>query len=417
MARRPPRRGSRRPSAGRAIRARPPPVAVPAPTARPAQEADRVDREAAQRIAQVRTRFLTRNPFLGVVALGMPWVESTTVRYVTSDGERVYYNPEFARAAPPLLLEGHLFHAILHWALGHPWRGERTDARLWQVASDLALVELFLRSPYDYREVLPLKASIDLARGRSAEEIAAHLPPPEPSDGGAPKVEAEVDECWQEPAGEGEAGRDVRRRWRERLVRAAQSMAFSADDPGATEVLLGALGRPKVDWRAEIARFLQRSYAEDFSWVPPNRRHLARGLYLPGTRSRNVGDLLVAVDTSGSIDPDTARRFLSEVVGIAQLAGGSGRVVLVQADDRVRGVTAVRVGEKVPTNAVGGGGTDFRPVFDLARRGGRFRATGVIYLTDGDGTFPEQRPAVPVLWVMPEPREVPFGRCVPVPFL
>ncbi|EQD78726.1 hypothetical protein B1B_00563 [mine drainage metagenome] len=402
---------ARRRSGPRAARPpRPPELPVAAPVE------PTLDLEAARILEGARFHFLMRNPFFGVLALGMPWKESTTVRSIACDGRVLYYRPDFVRTAPPMRLEGHFLHVLLHWALGHPWRGEGRDARKWQSASDLSLVPLFLRSAYDYREVLPLKASVDLARDRSTEEIYALLPPPEenpPEDA----IVADIAECWQESSGEASSGRDLRSRWRDRIVQAAQSMAYTGEGRDAAEEILASIGRPQLYWRSELVRFLQRAYAQDYSWIPPNRRYLSAGLILPGTRTRSVGTLAIAIDTSGSIDPASARAFLSEVQGIADLVGGSGRLVVLEADDAIRSVREIRPGVPIPLEFHGRGGTDFRPAFEWASRSGTIRPTGLVYLTDGQGTFPERSPPFPVLWVMPQPMRVPFGAVVALPGL
>jgi predicted metal-dependent peptidase len=375
-----------------------------------------LDLDAARILEGARFHFLMRNPFLGVLALGMPWTESKTVRSIACDGRVLYYRPDFVRSAPPMRLEGHFLHVLLHWALGHPWRGEGREARRWQSASDLSLVPLFLRSAYDYREILPLKASVDLARDRSTEEIYTLLPPPEENPPEDATV-ADVAECWQEPSGEASSGRDLQERWRDRIVQAAQSMAYTGEGREAAEEVLASIGRPRLHWRSELVRFLQRAYAQDYSWIPPNRRHLSAGVILPGTRTRSVGTLAIVIDTSGSIDPASARAFLSEVQGIADLVGGSGRLVVLEADDAVRSVREIRPGVPVPLEFHGRGGTDFRPAFEWASRSGTIRPTGLVYLTDGQGTFPERTPPFPVLWVMPQPLRVPFGAVVALPGL
>ena len=64
----------------------------------------------------------------------------------------------------------------------------------------------------------------------------------------------------------------------------------------------------------------------------------------------------------------------------------------------------------------GGGGTDFRPVFNEVEDRGIDPAC-VVYLTDGWGVYPEEEPPYPVLWVLTqEPSNPnyhpPFGEVV-----
>ena len=59
----------------------------------------------------------------------------------------------------------------------------------------------------------------------------------------------------------------------------------------------------------------------------------------------------------------------------------------------------------------GGGGTDFRPVFERLAAADRMPAA-LLYMTDAEGRFPERAPVHPVLWLLPEaaaPRTIPFG--------
>lgn len=66
--------------------------------------------------------------------------------------------------------------------------------------------------------------------------------------------------------------------------------------------------------------------------------------------------------------------------------------------------------------APGGGGTDFRPVFEYIEEND-LRPDALVYLTDGYGDFPERRPNYDVLWgsILKTPEQYPFGECVMIP--
>src|ERR1700722_19689979 len=57
-----------------------------------------------------------------------------------------------------------------------------------------------------------------------------------------------------------------------------------------------------VDWRELLRRAWSETIPSDYSWMPPNRRHIWAGLYLPGIRSEGAGEIAIAVDCSGSIN-------------------------------------------------------------------------------------------------------------------
>jgi predicted metal-dependent peptidase len=57
----------------------------------------------------------------------------------------------------------------------------------------------------------------------------------------------------------------------------------------------------------------------------------------------------------------------------------------------------------------GGGGTDYRPVFDYIEANLPMN-TMLLYFTDGDGWFPKYPPSYEVLWALSRTAKVPFGR-------
>jgi predicted metal-dependent peptidase len=64
---------------------------------------------------------------------------------------------------------------------------------------------------------------------------------------------------------------------------------------------------------------------------------------------------------------------------------------------------------------IGGGDTDFVPVFDEARMSRDFE--GLVYFTDGKGNLPAASPSVPTLWALThnDPFEPGWGMIVRLP--
>jgi len=118
----------------------------------------------------------------------------------------------------------------------------------------------------------------------------------------------------------------------------------------------------KVDWKEALREFVSTVCAgkDDSTWRKPNRRWLQNDLYLPSTISESMGRIVVAVDTSGSIDNRAVNRFLSEVVGIMNNVNPE-IVDLLYWDGDVAGheVYGVGDGDKLMTSTKpkGGGGT------------------------------------------------------------
>jgi predicted metal-dependent peptidase len=64
----------------------------------------------------------------------------------------------------------------------------------------------------------------------------------------------------------------------------------------------------------------------------------------------------------------------------------------------------------------GGGGTDFRPVFEWVNAQSDTSHPILIYATDGYGTFPKRSPEFPCIWVLTthsaSDRQIPFGSII-----
>jgi predicted metal-dependent peptidase len=167
-----------------------------------------------------------------------------------------------------------------------------------------------------------------------------------------------------------------------------------------------------VDWRELLRRAWSETVPADYTWMPPNRRHVWAGLYLPGIANDGVGEIAIAVDCSGSVSARQLGLFQAEIRSI--LAGQRPRQVhVLYFDTEVHKAETYCAGQQVTLTPVGGGGTDFRPCFDWLREHGVQPQTLVV-LTDLCGMFPDKAPSYPVLWASTETRRAPFGQVIPM---
>lgn len=233
---------------------------------------------------------------------------------------------------------------------------------------------------------------------------------------------------WQESSGEGSDAavrrggasadneapsqamlRAHRQRWQVR-VRQAVAEALGAGDASG-ELLRALTGHAyesaTQDWRVRLAAFMQHWQRVEAHYGRPSRR-TNEPFLLPALRPAAV-KLLVAVDTSASIDADQLRVFWAEVQSLTGQMPVE--LTLLAADTRLAEGAPWRFGVGEPPiwpEPHGQGGTDFRPVFDwLERSGEHFDA--LIYFTDGRGDYPVGPPALPVLWAMVGELTPPFG--------
>ncbi len=165
---------------------------------------------------------------------------------------------------------------------------------------------------------------------------------------------------------------------------------------------LDALLQPQVNWREVLREYVTSTCAgNDYStWRRPNRRYIGMNVYLPSGISESVGELVLAIDTSGSIGGRQLAAFLSEIKSICDVVKPE-KVRILYWDTQVcRDEVYLQedLGKLVQsTKPAGGGGTTVEcvPAY-MAEHG--IKPQAVVVLTDGylGGSWGEW--AVPVLW-------------------
>jgi predicted metal-dependent peptidase len=158
----------------------------------------------------------------------------------------------------------------------------------------------------------------------------------------------------------------------------------------------------KRDWRELLREYVTTTCAgKDYStWRRPNRKYIGAGIIMPSSVSETMGELVIAVDTSGSIQGEFLRSFLGEVMGICDQIKPS-KLHLLYWDTQVcRAETYLQ--DDLPNVALstkpeGGGGTDVACVPPyLAAHG--IAPECVVVLTDGYLGGDWGNWSAPVLW-------------------
>ena len=181
--------------------------------------------------------------------------------------------------------------------------------------------------------------------------------------------------------------------------------AMSAGKMGANSARgLEELLQPQVDWREVLREFINSTCAgKDYStWARPNRRYLSQGVYMPTGISQHVGELVLAIDTSGSIGQRALTLMLTEVKAVCDTVKPD-KVRLLYWGHEVAGDESYDMHELdqlvQSTKPIGGGGTDVRCVPAYMKEQ-NINPQATIVLTDGYlfGGWGEW--ACPVLWAI-----------------
>jgi predicted metal-dependent peptidase len=413
-----------------------------------------------RKITRARVQLLLMQPFFGTLCLRLKLITGDLPTMAT-DGVRIVYNTAFVDQLKPAELEGTLAHEVMHCALGHQCRRGTRDPELWNEAADFAVNPILIANSF----TLPAGALIDPAFANlSAEEIYARLlqkrngsnaatnqtPPPSPgggtaggqqqtpgpapstpSSGNTPQpVSAHADQGSGKVAnststqpgrfgevvdatdeqGQTASPAELRRQeheWGIAAEQALRSAKVCGHHPLGVERPLTESRQSQQDWRAILRDFVAATAPCDYRWTPPNRRYIASGLYMPSVERHGLGEIVIAVDTSGSIGRIELEQFAGEISAISEEAQPAA-VHVVYCDAAVQSSQEFMASEPVRLEPKGGGGTDFRPVFDWVDKNS-IALVCLIYLTDlCCDSFPET-PEYPVLWVTESRRTAPFG--------
>ena len=78
---------------------------------------------------------------------------------------------------------------------------------------------------------------------------------------------------------------------------------------------------PKIDWREALRDFVTSTVKgkDEFTWRRMNKRHMANDIYLPSVENETIGEVIVAIDTSGSIGTEELTEFASELASICEV--------------------------------------------------------------------------------------------------
>ena len=160
--------------------------------------------------------------------------------------------------------------------------------------------------------------------------------------------------------------------------------------------------KPQIDWRGVLREFVTTTCTgSDYStWQRPNRRYVSAGVYMPSGISESIGELVVAIDTSGSIGQPELSRFLTEVKEICDTVHPD-KVRLLYWDTEVCGDEKYEMHELddlvTSTKPKGGGGTMIECVPEYITKEG-VKPQACIVLTDGYLGGSWGKWSCPVLW-------------------
>lgn len=312
------------------------------------------DKDAFEEMLVAKTRLLKEYPFFGVLGLNLTLVEEPGIPTMAVDGRHLFYNPDFAlklNRNERIFAIGHeIYHVLSEHAgpIDKVRKGGRDD-ELWGYATDFVVNDdLLLSNIGEFITTISILHE-ERFRGLSAEEVYDILEEEKENYKGKCQtfdshleIEIVPDNEWEDGEGEGSkqhgigGGRGTKIRmkqseydalckdWRETMESAAAAQKEAEDAgraagsiPAGLQRMIDSLMEPRIDWRTVLRQFVKSVVSRGYSFNRPNKALFQMGMTIPSFRTvKNELDIVVVVDTSGSIGQEDLTAFCSEFNGI-----------------------------------------------------------------------------------------------------
>ncbi|MEA3374044.1 MAG: VWA-like domain-containing protein [Campylobacterota bacterium] len=379
-----------------------------------------------KKLSQAKAKLLVEQPYFGTLASRLELKPNDEIESFLSDGTQLDYNDQYLNSLELDEIGFVLSNGAMHAALAHDLRQKGRMGWLWQLATDYAINAMLVENGQSTPERINYDPRFD---GLYAEEIYATLKDEirneefnsdesnetgfneenrrhqneisnpdqqEAKDQNRPQMEVENDYRPQSSAATEEAFDQLMQEMLDK---------FSQELPDGLERFIEIPEAGVIDWRSELHHVLDRHYRSNYRTLPPSKKLLYMGTYLPSLYSEKLR-LSIAIDSSGSVDETLLGSFMAEVESL-MLTFPDFEIELIVCDAKIHSVDRFVSGDKLDCTLKGGGATDFRPVFEhLAEEDTQL----LLYFTDTQGRFPDKEPFYEVIWITPSSADTPFGK-------
>ena len=377
---------------------------------------------------------LLRMRFLGRALASLKPAADRSLHPAGTDGRILAYHPEELLAlfrTDHRLVNRLTMHTLIHCLFGHLFLKEDPFLHLaCDMTAEFLLDELYLPCLHRSKSSLRLMTwrwLRDEMKVVTAQGVLRALKARDPSEEELMKLTEEfrVDDhrLWHRlPPRQQQM---LQKQWKDMSGKTLTAMeAFSkeaTEDTGSLHDHLSVENRRRYDYREFLRKFsvLKEEVQVDPDSFDPVYYQYGLDLYgnLPlieplETREVNrIEEFVIVLDTSMSCKGELIRHFLEETFSILSERDSFFRQVrirLIQCDERIQKDTLITGREDLEAyltdfEILGCGGTDFRPPFayvnSLVARGSFHKLKGLIYFTDGYGTFPVKKPVYDTVFV------------------
>ena len=434
---------------------------------------------ALDRLIQARIQLQREKPFFSFLTMHLTFhkaegeMEKAIQTIAVDMNGNVPFNEKFIQGLTDAEVKGVLCHEVMHCALEHLARLRGREPDVFNVSADAIINNILLNDQLALPKgvILPRHGSVSLygkkvedLNDKSAEEvydevykhirkknnnnrqqmkqfiqdnkqnnkgIDKHLHKPMQGNKGGNKNKqgkgggnqpSKIPKPGQQPGGSMPIPIDeTQKDWKKILIDAATFAKQRGDLPAGMERIIGDILDTSIDWKGLLYRYVTNLIPVDYIWTRPSKRTASLGVYLPSVVKEKI-DVVVAVDTSGSISQDELTSFMAEIISIIRTFKNVD-MTIIDCDCRVNSAKTYKnatVDDALEFKLKGGGGTSHVPVYKWINEN-MPAAKLLIAFTDGMTEFPNEKDVnTNTLWVLAgyyraSKEHFPFGEVIELP--
>ena len=386
-----------------------------------------------------RNSLLVNFRFLDRAVAMLPLTPSRDISLAT-DGRKIYYGPryilyEYRREQS--CVTRNLLHTVFHCVFRHDFVGKTVDRARWDLAADMAVENIIndMASGILEAKRVSEQQALELLKSEITSPLTAERIYKWLGDMGFTEEELRQQrECFRgdghglwygtdDPNAKVNEDVDLKKLWEDISKRMQTEMETLRNIRDSALVQnLRALNRSRRSYTDFLRRFGVHGETMKLSEEEFDNNYYSYGLELYGSipliepleysEQKKIREFVIAVDTSGSVRGDVVQRFIQHTYDILKRQESFFEKVdvrILQCDDRIQDAVHIRSHEDFDRyvsglEIKGLGKTDFRPVFEYVeerrQKGELKNLQGLLYFTDGLGTFPAKKPGFDTAFVL-----------------
>ena len=385
--------------------------------------------------------------FLDLSLSSLSYVMNTNTYGLGTDGFHLYFDPQYLvdlYRLDRIRINRAYLHNVFHCIFRHLLKQGRREKRLWDLSCDIATEHIIdglnhrsIRFPRNAFRANCYGSLEKKLKVLTAEKIYKLLTEEQPEEYKIRKLEKEfrIDDhsLWpQPPDNENQppstAMQQLNDKWQEISEKMQTELeTFSKESSNGEGELANELSvenRERYDYKAFLRKFavLREEMQVDLDSFDYVFYHYGLSLYgnMPLIEPQEfkevhkIEEFVIVIDTSMSCSGELVKTFLEQTYHILAETESFFRKIhirIIQCDEKVQSDAKITDQEELKSymeqfQIIGNGGTDFRPAFEYVQKlidQKEFQnLKGLLYFTDGYGSYPRKKPPYDTAFVFME---------------